>query len=466
MKPLTRRSFLAGSAAAVALPAASGMAQSGDVDVIIVGAGAAGIAAARRMRAAGRRFTIVEASDKIGGRCVTDTRIFGVPFDLGAHLIHTPDINPVIRLASRTGLEIYPAPSAQRMRIGRRNAREGELEDFLSTQVGCLRAIAQAARGGPDIDCARALPTDLGDWRASIEFALGPYACSKDLNEVSALDYSKSVERNVGSYCRQGYGALLAKLAEGIPIQLATAVTEIDLAGRDGRVEAKTASGGSLFGRYIIVTASTNVLTSGKIRYTREEPKRQLDAAARLKLGSYDHIALELTGNPLGLQRDDLVVERATGPRTAALLANVSGTSLALVDVGGRFGRDLSSRGHPAMVDFAVNWLTGLFGPDVKKAVKRTHATQWNAEPWVLGALSAAPPGAQSARRDLMEPYRDRLFFAGEAAHETLWGTVGGAWELGERAAEAVLRRVIGIVEEQKPEQRPQRPTRRQRNRY
>src|SRR5262245_57026159 len=128
MTPLTRRSFLAGSAAAATLPAAGGVAQSGDVDVIIVGAGAAGIAAARRMRAAGRRFTIVEASDKIGGRCITDTRIFGVPFDLGAHLIHTPDVNPVIRLASRTGLEIYPAPSAQRMRIGRRYARESELE--------------------------------------------------------------------------------------------------------------------------------------------------------------------------------------------------------------------------------------------------------------------------------------------------------------------------------------------------
>jgi monoamine oxidase len=102
----------------------------------------------------------------------------------------------------------------------------------------------------------------------------------------------------------------------------------------------------------------------------------------------------------------------------------------------------------------------------VKKAVKRTHATQWDTEPWVLGAISAAPPGAQSARRDLMEPFRDRLFFAGEAAHETLWGTVGGAWESGERAAEAVLRRVIGIdkPEEPKSVQRPSRSKRNQRN--
>jgi monoamine oxidase len=467
MKPSSRRSFLAGAAATVVAPAIRARAQAtgGEFDVIIVGAGAAGIAAARKMRAQSQRFVLVEASDRIGGRCFTDTRSFGVPFDRGAHLIHAPDINPVLKLAARTGLEVYPAPSGQRMRIGRRNAREGELEDFLATLVRCHRAIVQAGRGANDVSCLRALPGDLGDWRASIEFALGPNACGKDLSEISAQDYARSVERDVGAFCRQGYGALLAKLAEGLPVRLGTPVTEVDLFSRDARVEAKTADG-SLLGRYIIVTASTNVLTSGRIRFTREEPRRQLDAAARLRLGSSDHIALELAGNPLGLQRDDPVLERAQGPRTAALLANVSGSSLALVDVGGRFGRELSARGEPAMVEFAVEWLAGLFGAEVKKAVRRTAATRWNAEPWVLGAISTAAPGAQPARHELMEPFRDRLFFAGEAAHETLWGTVGGAWESGERAADAVLRRLGGIkdiIEEKKPEPARPRPPRRKR---
>ena len=452
---------------APAIRAARAQATAGEFDVIIVGAGAAGIAAARKVRAAGRRFVLLEASDRIGGRCITDTGRFGVPFDRGAHLIHAPDINPVLKLAARTGLEVYPAPSGQRMRIGRRNAREGELEDFLANLVRCHRAIVQAGRGGNDVACTRALPDDLGDWRASIEFALGPNACGKDLNEVSAQDYAKSVERDIGSFCRQGYGALIAKLAEGLPVRLTTPVVEVDLFSRDARVEAKTADG-ALLGRYIIVTASTNVLSSGKIRFAREEPRRQLDAAARLRLGSFDHVALELFGNPLGLQRDDAVLERAQGPRTAALLANVSGTSLALVDIGGRFGRELSARGEPAMVEFAVEWLAGLYGAEVKKAVRRTAATRWNAEPWVLGAISSAAPGAQPARRELMEPFRDRLFFAGEAAHETLWGTVGGAWESGERAAEAVLRRLAGIkdpTEEKKPKPEPsrQRPPRQKR---
>lgn len=70
------------------------------VDVVIVGAGAAGIAAARRLIAAGRQVAIAEAAPEMGGRCVTDSKIFGVPYDRGAHWIYMPDINPVAKLAT------------------------------------------------------------------------------------------------------------------------------------------------------------------------------------------------------------------------------------------------------------------------------------------------------------------------------------------------------------------------------
>src|SRR6185369_9015614 len=133
-------------------------------------------------------FILVEASNRIGGRCIVEQQSFGVPFDRGAHLIHNPDINPLTRLAARTGLEIYPAPSGQRIRIGRRNARESELEDYLAATVRANRAMADVVRGKGDVDAAGALPRDLGDWRATVEFALGPYSSGKDLGAVSAAD--------------------------------------------------------------------------------------------------------------------------------------------------------------------------------------------------------------------------------------------------------------------------------------
>jgi hypothetical protein len=154
-----------------------------------------------------------------------------------------------------------------------------------------------------------------------------------------------------------------------------------------------------------------------------------------------------LSGNPLGLQRDEMVFEKSASARTAAILANISGTTLCTIEVGGKFGGELAASGEPAMVAFALDWLTGLYGADFRKAVDRTSATRWNHEPWTLGAFAAAPPGGQWAHAALAEPVRDRVFFAGEATHEALWGTVGGAWASGERAAEAALRH-LGIIDE------------------
>ncbi len=460
MPRLSRRSFVAASAAAlVARPGfAAPPASAGEFDVVIIGAGAAGIAAARRVAAAGRRYVLIEAGDRIGGRCFTDTRSFGVPFDRGAHWIHFPDSNPITRLAPRGGLEIYRAPQSQKVRIGLRNAREGELEDFLSAQVRATRAIADAARKG-DPSCAQALPNDLGDWRPTVEFMLGPFMCGKDLAQLSAADFARAPERRSAAFCRQGFGALLAALATGLAVQFGTPASAIEV----GRGVAVQTPKGTITGRTAIVTVSTNVIASGRIRFTPELPRSVADACNNLSLGSFDHIALELSGNPLGLDSDDLVFEKSSNSHTAAILANVSGSQLCLIEVAGAFGRELSRQSEAAMVDFAADWLTKLYGGEIKKAVNRASATRWNADARFLGAMSAAAPGGQAARRVLAEPIYDGVWYAGEAVHDTLWGTVGGAWEAGERAAAAVLRRLAG-VREPAPEEKPP-PHRRSRRR-
>ena len=152
-------------------------------------------------------------------------------------------------------------------------------------------------------------------------------------------------------------------------------------------------------------------------------------------------------GNALGLDSDDLVFEKSADAHTAAFLANVAGTPLCIVEVAGAFGRDLAAQGEAAMVEFAADWLAGLYGADVKKAIKRSHATRWNSEPVDARRVLGRGAGRPGRAPHLMEPMNDAIWFAGEAAHETLWGTVGGAWESGERAADAVLRRLGGQKE-------------------
>jgi monoamine oxidase len=448
MTPISRRNFLAGSSAFAVSPAFGAVPTSGEVDVVIVGAGAAGIAAARRIAQAGKRYALIEASDRIGGRCVTDTRTFGVPFDRGARALFGADLNPVA-IAAKAGSEVYAAPRLTRLRLGRRFGREGEVEDFLSSTFRARRAILEAVRGRTDTSADKALPKDLpSDWRGAVEFALGPFSYGRDLAELSAADLARAAERDSIAYARKGTGALLASLGANLNIGLSTPATKIEW-GRALEVET---SRGKLRARAVIVTASAGVLTSDKIKFSPDLPRSYVDALNRLKPGSYDRIALELSGNPLGLGPDDLVIEKSNGPRTAAVTGNAGGSTLCYIDVAGKFGADLSRQGENAMIDFAIGWLADLYGNDIKNGVKRRAATRWNESPFALGAISAAAPGGAEARKTLIMPVRDRLFFAGDAVHETLAGTLGGAFESGTRAAESALRKMGALREEQAEE--------------
>src|SRR5579871_2810515 len=194
---ITRRGFLSASAALAALPASLAAAPlPREADIVVIGAGAAGIAAARRIAAAGRKAIVLEADSRIGGRCVTDGTSFEVPFDRGARWLHNPDSNPLLKLGRAAGLDVAPVTVGQKIRIGRRFARPGETEELLAILVRANRAIDEAAHGRLDTSCASALPKDLGDWTATVEFALGPSAYGKDLKDISAMDKAHAQDRS------------------------------------------------------------------------------------------------------------------------------------------------------------------------------------------------------------------------------------------------------------------------------
>ena len=153
-----------------------------------------------------------------------------------------------------------PAPSGQKMRIGRRNARAGETEEFLAALVRANRAIDEAARGKLDTSCASVLPKDLGDWAGAAEFVLGASFAGKDLKELSAIDKARAQDRNAVIACRQGLGTLIAKLGEQAPVALSTPASRIVWSNRDVSVETPA---GRIAARAAIITVSTNVLTRG-----------------------------------------------------------------------------------------------------------------------------------------------------------------------------------------------------------
>ena len=211
------------------------------------------------------------------------------------------------------------------------------------------RAIDDASRGKADVSCASVLPRDLGDWAGTAEFVLGANATGKDLKDVSVIDKARAQERNAAIACRQGLGTLIAKLGEQVPLALSTPASHISL-------ERPRRHGGDAGGQDRRARRHHHGVEQraglGQHQVHARPPKRQLDAAARLGLGSYDHIALQLPGNPLGLSRDDVMIEQSNSTRTALLFANIGGSSLCAIDVAGSFGRDLSAQGEKAMVAF------------------------------------------------------------------------------------------------------------------
>jgi monoamine oxidase len=408
---------------------------TGEVDVAIVGAGAAGIAAARRVAEARRSHVVLEAMRRIGGRIFTSPGIFGIAHDRGAHRFPA-SAQGLVAIARVENFRLYEPPRNRRLYIGPREARDGEYDDFAATVRRARRAIAAVGEIGRDVAAGRVLP-DLGDWQATVAFVLGPLTCAKDLDEVSTIDIARAEDRSDDFAVRDGLGTLLVVAAQPLLIEFNTAVTRINAFGR-GSVSLDTPRG-SVRARTVIVTASTNVLASERIRFEPTLPKRVIDALARLSLGTYDRVVFELAGNPFRFADDERALFKTADARNFALHVRIGGSDLAYADFAGGFGRELSGKGDAAMTDFIAERFAAHFGTDARKRIGRAEVVRWGKEPWILGGFSAAAPGAAANRRVLFEPVSDRIFFAGEAAHETRWGTVAGAWASGERAADAAL---------------------------
>lgn len=449
----TRRDVLVAAATLAAAPALPARSASGDYDVAIIGAGASGLAAGRRIAQAGKSYVILEAGDRAGGRIASASLASGAVYDRGANRFSAPSRNPLVAVARAERLKLYEPSPGRRLYIGEREARDGEYDDFTASLRRASRTIAAVAELGRDIAAARALP-ELGDWLGTVAFVLGPLTCAKDLEDVSTVDLSRAEDRPDDVMIRDGTAALIAAAGKSLAIELNTAVQRVDMGGR-GRVELGT-SRGTLTARTLIVTASTNVLASDRVRFSPPLPAQHAAALAKLSLGTYERAIFELPGNPFRFGADERIIFKTDNSKAVMLHTRVGGSDLVYADLAGRFGRELANAGDAAVAGFISDELVARFGAGVKPSLGKIELTRWSKEPWVQGGFSAAAPGAAASRRALMEPVADRVFLAGEAAHETLWGTVAGAAISGERAAEAALR-YLGPSVAQEPQ--PPKPS-------
>ncbi len=415
-----------------------------DVDVVVIGAGAAGLAAAARLRDAGRNALVLEASGRAGGRAWTayPQELGGVWFDMGAVWLHAAERNPLVPIAQALGHKLLRADELRRERtfIGSRLATDAELADYEAAWSRFECAAAALLRPEmPDVPLsavARSLPDD--PWAATIEAWEGPVIDAADADRLSLADWHANVLNGSNLVPEGGIGAFVAGLAGGLDVRLDTPARRVRWGGP---VTIET-DHGSIAAGSCIVTVSTGVLAAGGIAFDPPLPSRVQDCLHGLPMGLAMKVALRATGaDRLDLPMHCSVNRRVerSGEPLMPFQCWPYGRDYVQGWIGGSMAWELARAGDDAAVDFALGELRRLFGGRADRlfAGGTRLVTHWDADPFVRGAYAYARPGCAGARAALAEPLAGgRLIFAGEACNTPFAGTVGGAWLSGVAAAE------------------------------
>lgn len=434
---LSRRSVLAGLIATATVPARAQSIPS-NPDVVIIGAGSAGLSAARALIAIGRSVVIVEGANRTGGRAYTESRTFGVPFDHGCSWVQGPRDLPYVAMAKDWNFTLLDHRRAsEAFFVGDHRATSQERRKNNKAWVQVEAAINKAGRAGLDVPASSVIPADL-EFAGNPKTWSGPMDWAVDFDDLSTMDFWKYADLGSNYMIREGYGTLVSRMGSGLPVQLNTPATQIGWNGSGVTVETPA---GSIRAKACIVTVSTGVLSAGAIKFTPELPVRKQEAIANLPMGLLAKVTLQFDGERFGLVPNNWLsywVPNDMPAEACYFLTFPFGFNIMVGFVGGAFGWQLSGEGRQAAVDFAVGEVVKMFGSKARKHFVKGHLTGWAENPWTLGAYAAATPGYHGARAELAKPVGDRIFFAGEAVATPYMQLCGGAYLSGQKAAQEV----------------------------
>jgi monoamine oxidase len=404
-----------------------------EVDVAVIGAGAAGIGAARRLLEAGTASVLVlEARDRVGGR-VNTIAPAGFPCDRGAEWLHSADRNPLSPIAQRLGFSVYSRPPTWTTRL-RYSGETLEAEaDWIAVREAQSRARREAARE-PDDRSLASLVAPEGRWNQLLD-ATSTWGNGAELDRVSVKDNVRYEDSGTNWRLHEGYGRLFEALADGLPVAHNAAVSRVDHTGRAIRLETAR---GTIAAKCVIVTVPTSIIAGEIIRFNPRLPDK-LEAAAGLPLGVDDKLFISLEGQLPGVEHDVYLVGSTTSRETMTYQVRPLDRPAIYCFFGGRFAAALEREGQAAMFSFAADELARLLGGDVRKRIAPLASTAWLQDPWARGSYSFALPGHADDRAVLAAPVDGRLFFAGEACSPNFFSTAHGAWLSGITAAEAAL---------------------------
>lgn len=395
-----------------------------DADIAVVGAGVAGLTAARELQARGERLILLEASDRIGGRAYTEFLEPAMPFDLGAHWIHSDSINPFTQIARQFGAVLKTEQGHYVSGNYFENDHwlpESARDEFLQYFEEQFLRISESVKDSDDKSVLEVIDND-SRWAPYFHlFFAQNYVCDEDM--ISVRDAAAYIERGRDLAVASGLGNLVTAWGNDVPVSLNSAVTEIDATGPHIRITTRK---GVLTVSKIILTVSTGVLAARQIRFSPELPDWKLDAIRDLPMGSCTRVALKFANPILAALPDDFTI-RDGDDDPVHFRNRPCGHDYLEIAAGGRLGEWLEKSGEGAALDFILGSLRHVLGNHATPAVQRKIISAWDGDEWTRGSYSYAVPGAQQQRCRLAQPVDGRIFFAGEAASADYYATVHGA---------------------------------------
>jgi monoamine oxidase len=413
------------------MPIGGSNSHSNDFDILVIGAGAAGLAAAARLARSPVSFLVLEARARSGGRGFTESAS-AYPIDRGCGWLHSADRNAWRSLAETAGFTIdrtEPAWGKQAFDLG---FSQEDQQAYAKASEEFNARIFEAAQSPRD-QAAAYLFEPANRWNPLIN-AVSCYMSGAELDHISVLDLSHYADSEINWRIREGYGTAITTFGAGLPVALNRAVRTIDHSGPDLRIETST---GTLTAQAVIVTLPPSLLLSGGLQFRPGLPQK-LEAAEGLPLGVADKLFIAID-QPEDLPVDGHLFGRVNRTETASYHLRPFGRPLIEAYFGGALARDLETAGAGAFFAFACDELALLFGSDMRERLHLVTATSWALDPLSRGSYSYARPGHAHARQKLAQSVDDRLFFAGEACSMHDFSTAHGAYETGVAAAEQAL---------------------------
>jgi monoamine oxidase len=433
--PITRRSFVAAASASLALPHIVRAQPVSDVDVLIVGGGAAGLAAARECQRLGKSFILLEARDRIGGRVFTDLSL-GQPFDAGARYIHWAERNPWAGVARNLGIAASPdisSPAGFRLYAHGKPVPEADRSLRRQAFAALSRLLDDDPANVPDVSLIEevaARDTVL----AEAAGGLARMALGEEPERVSARDYARLWSGN-DLVVPGGYGALVQAYGAGLPVRLSTPVSVIRW---DGQAISAETRDGTIRANAAIITVPPPVLATGAIRFIPDLPAETRDALAGLGAGALTKIGMKFDGARFDVPAESDVFEIEDAGATFDFECWTFGRDLVIANFGGDHARRVTADGDAAAIAAALDAFERVVGSSARKSFVGGSVHAWHRDPYSLGCYSHCRPGHADARAKLAEPIANRIFFAGEAVGGEDFGgamTAGGAFLAGQAAA-------------------------------